>query len=228
MSKRVVVSLGALALGLLAGACANPNPQPWNAPLAADLFPITVRQSRSAVEIPVQATRYKLSYVEIDAIRNIGAEYLAAGHGPIVIAAPDGAGNEDAAVVVGAEARDILAAMGIDYAAIQGTAYDATGRTDAPLVVMVDRYVAEATPCFERWADFSRTYSGGNTLNFGCANQANLAAVVTDPADLLGPRDETPSDAGRRSVVLGRYRAGETTITSRGDDEGVSISDAVQ
>jgi hypothetical protein len=29
-------------------------------------------------------------------------------------------------------------------------------------------------------------------------------------------------------VVLGRYRAGETTVTQRGDDEGITVSDAVE
>ncbi len=226
MSKRVVIT-GALALGLLAGACTNPNPEPWNAQLPPDLHPITVREMRSAVEVPVQAARSTLSFTEIASIRGIGAEYLAAGHGPISIALPNGGGNDGAASAVGAEAREVLASIGIPHRAIQTTSYNAAGRTDAPIVVMVDRYVADAPKCHESWSDFARTGNGGNTTNFGCASQANLAAVVTDPADLLGPRDMTAPDAGRRSAVLGLYRAGETTITERGDGEGAQVSNAV-
>lgn len=222
------VQVGALALALAAAACASPRPDPWDAALPQDAHPITVRQTRSMVEIPVQATRFELSYAEKVALESLGAEYLAAGQGPIVIALPLGGGNEEAAVAVDAKARALLYDMGVAYRMIQGTSYDAAGRVDAPLVVMVDRYVAEASPCHEVWEDFARTYNGENTLNFGCAMQSNLAAVVTDPADLLGPRTESPADATRRSVVLGLYRAGETTVTSRDARESAQVSDVVQ
>lgn len=47
------------------------------------------------------------------------------------------------------------------------------------------------------------------TWNHGCATQHNLAAIVANPADLLGPRAEAPADAARRQTALGRYRRGE-------------------
>jgi pilus assembly protein CpaD len=220
--------IGVLALALSSAACINPRPDPWDAPLPGDAYPVTVRQTRSMVEIPVQADRRELSYVDRAALENLGAEYLAAGHGPIVIALPLGGGNDEAAVAVDAKARTLLYEMGVAYRMIQGTAYDAAGIPDAPLVVMVDRYVAEAPECHQRWLNAGYTFHGDNTLNFGCATQANLAAVVTDPADLLGPRTQDPADAVRRSVLLTRYRAGETTVTTRDAREGVSVSDAVE
>lgn len=223
----LTVRAAALALAAAAAGCAYPG-DPWDAPQPQDRFPITVRETRSVVEIPVEPARFALSYPEIAAIRGVGAEHLAAGAGPIVIALPIGGGNDEAAVAVGALARDVLAAQGIGYAEIQGTAYDAQGRADAPLVVMVDRYVAEGPTCHRRWADFSDTLSGDSTLNFGCAMQANLAAVVTDPADLIGPRTMTAPDAARRSVVLGLYREGQTTVTQRDDSETAAVSDAVE
>lgn len=230
MSKRALFTrtafgTSALALALAASACAAPRPDPWDAPLPQDAHPITVRESRSTMEIPVQATRFELSLDEKAALRDMGREYLDAGRGPIVIAMPIGGGNDQAAVAVGARAREELYKMGIDYTAIRGSAYDAAGRVDAPLVVMVDRYVAEGPECHRVWPNSARTFGGENTYNFGCAMQANLAAVVTDPADLLGPRDQTPPDAGRRSTAIGRYRAGESTVTTRDDSESASVSD---
>jgi pilus assembly protein CpaD len=220
------VRAGALALAVAAAGCASSG-NPWDAPLPHDRFPITVRETRSMVEIPVEASRFELSLDEISAIRSLGMEHIAAGKGPIVIALPIGGANDEAAVEVGHQARDTLAALGISYTAIRGTSYNAQGVADAPLVVMVDRYVAEAPECHRRWTDFSDTLSGDNTFNFGCALQANLAAVVTNPADLIGPRDQTYPDAGRRSVVLGLYRQGESTITTREAVEGAQVSDAV-
>lgn len=45
--------------------------------------------------------------------------------------------------------------------------------------------------------------------NHGCATQNNLAAMVANPNDLLGPRRETPSDAARRQAAINRYRSGQ-------------------
>jgi pilus assembly protein CpaD len=49
--------------------------------------------------------------------------------------------------------------------------------------------------------------------NHGCATQRNLAAMVTNPADLVQPRSETPVYAARRSTVLDKFRKGEATQT---------------
>jgi pilus assembly protein CpaD len=224
-----IARAGALALAVFAAGCAYPTSDPWNEPLPQDRWPITVRESRSMAEVPVQAERFKLSYDDIASVEAMGWEYINAGRGAIIIALPIGGGNDEAAVAVGAEARDVLAAQGIAYRAIRGTSYDAGGRADAPIVVMVDRYVAEGPDCHQEWRDFARTWTGENTYNFGCAMQANLAAVVTDPGDFLGPRGQTPPDAGRRAVVLTRYRNGETTITERDlQRESSQVSDAVE
>jgi pilus assembly protein CpaD len=223
---RTWAAAGAIALaGALAG-CAYPT-DPFDAPLPHERWDITVRETRSVVEVPVYAHSFALSYGDIGELRSLAGEYLAAGHGPIVIALPVGNDNEEAAIVMDALSRDVLYEQGIAYRDIQGAAYDAAGMTDAPLVVMVNRFVAEGPDCHERWDNYARTNDGGNTLNFGCALRANLAAMVTDPADLLGPRAATPPDAARRSAVLARYRSGQTTITQRGESEGVAVSDAV-
>jgi pilus assembly protein CpaD len=42
--------------------------------------------------------------------------------------------------------------------------------------------------------------------DFGCSYQNNLAAQVANPADLLGPRKQTPVDAEERSNVIDKYQ----------------------
>ena len=51
--------------------------------------------------------------------------------------------------------------------------------------------------------------------NFGCSYQNNLAAQIANPADLLGPRKQTPIDAENRGVVIDDYQTGRTS-----DDSG--------
>ncbi|MEI8144009.1 MAG: CpaD family pilus assembly lipoprotein [Alphaproteobacteria bacterium] len=45
--------------------------------------------------------------------------------------------------------------------------------------------------------------------NHGCATQANLATMVDNPNDLLGPRPEGMADASRRQAMLVKYRRGD-------------------
>ena len=64
--------------------------------------------------------------------------------------------------------------------------------------------------------------------HFGCADAANLAAMVADPHDLTRPKTETPYDATRRETVLGKYRKGELTSSQKDDQATGAISQAVK
>jgi len=50
--------------------------------------------------------------------------------------------------------------------------------------------------------------------NFGCANQATLAAQVADPRDLAAPRAESPSDIETRMRAIARVRQGNDPSTA--------------
>ena len=40
---------------------------------------------------------------------------------------------------------------------------------------------------------------------------ASVHAQIADPADIEGPRAEDPTDAGRQTTVVDKYRLGQTT-----------------
>jgi len=44
---------------------------------------------------------------------------------------------------------------------------------------------------------------------------ANLAAQIANPRDIIAPRAMTPSDVARRSVVFDDYRKGTQTAAER-------------
>jgi pilus assembly protein CpaD len=72
-----------------------------------------------------------------------------------------------------------------------------------------------ASPCGQWPSDLgvspgAQSQMNRPSWNHGCASQHNLAAIVANPNDLLGPRQETASDAARRQTALGRYRRGES------------------
>lgn len=143
-----------------------------------------------------------------------------AGNSRFVISAPAGSANEAAAMDAASDARRLMLGGGYSDASIASEAYHASGR-DAPLRISYLRYVAEGPECGHDWSEnLARTYQNTPYPDFGCSSQHNLAAMVSNPADLLGPRTMTPSDANRRGKMYEKYVKGETLGAS---SETVSI-----
>jgi pilus assembly protein CpaD len=132
-----------------------------------------------------------------------------AGNSRFVIAAPAGSANEGAAMHAADDARRLMLASGYSESSIATAAYHASGR-DAPLRISYMRYVAEAPDCGQDWSEnLARTYQNTPYPDFGCSNQRNLAVMVANPADLLGPRTMTSRDSNRRDDMYGKYVKGQ-------------------
>ena len=96
--------------------------------------------------------------------------------------------------------------------------YQANGDGDAaPIRLSYTAITAKTAPCGNWPKDLvANTIENKNYENFGCASQANLAAQIANPMDLLGPRAMSPIDAVQRGEVIKDYRGvstgTETTI----------------
>jgi pilus assembly protein CpaD len=134
-----------------------------------------------------------------------------AGNSRIVISAPGGSANEGAAMEAAEEVRQLMLDSGYSESSIAVEAYHASG-SDAPLRVSYLRYVAEAPECGQDWSvNLARDYQNVGYPNLGCANQRNLAVMVANPSDLLGPRTMTPRDSKRRDDTYDKYVKGAAT-----------------
>ena len=226
--------IAAAVLCVSASACASLSAPPDNLrgnPVAtpADLHTITVAQSGERLEIPVIGQDGVLAADNLTMIDNFGREYRDIGHGPLIVSTPAGAGDADAAARIAQAARLQLADGGVPYAAISGSTYDASGRDTAPVVLSFTHYTAEAPSCAPVWTeDLAHSPSNRPPPNFGCFMNANLAAMIADPSDLVDPRALEPRDGARRAVVMDKYRQGQPTGATRSADEQVKISDAIQ
>ena len=222
-----------LVIGLSAlGACATLRPEaPDSRPLssAADRHEITVAQATERVEVDVPSDASGLSPSSRSDLTSLASGYLRYGHGALILSSPEGGGNADAAARLTNETRMSLINAGVSYAAIASSTYDASGRADAPIVVSFIRFEAHAPECAPIWEQ-DLAHQGDNQPweSFGCATQANLAALVEDPRDLLQPRAEDPRDSNRRATVFEAYRQGQPTGAQRSNEEHVTISNAVQ
>ena len=85
----------------------------------------------------------------------------------------------------------------------------------APVLVGFDTVRAVVPQCGQSWTNLARTGNNAGSANFGCAVNANLAAQIANPRDIVTPRTMTPADATRRSVVIDHYRAGEQAAAVR-------------
>jgi pilus assembly protein CpaD len=122
-----------------------------------------------------------------------------------------------------------MLAEGIEPNQITEGPYDASGARSAPLVISYRTYEAVVPNCPDISSlDFVFTGTNSALPSFGCAVAVNLAAQIGDPSDLVGAQPVDPADIGRRTVVLTKYRNGETTSAARNDDASGAISSAVR
>jgi pilus assembly protein CpaD len=216
--KRLTI-LAAAASALSLAACANHAPRELpRASAEAETF-------RAAMPVPPGYNG--LTWGQQGLIDSVASEYRRAGRGPLVISYPVNAGNADAAIGAIAEARTRLYEAGIDWRSISGGTYQASGRDEAPVIFSFTRYRAVAEPCPEGWGDLRPTVPGEQWPAFGCATANNIASMVADPGDLLGPRAFGLADTGRRQTVIDAYRQGQPTASTRGEDESGAVSSAV-
>lgn len=186
--------------------------------------PISVQADIATLPVFVTNARGDLSDADRAAVTRFASEYKQRGHGPLTVATPDASyGSRPVGALV--DLRDTLTQTGIGGDVVNFASYDAKGDPDAPILLSFKRFVAQASPCGNWSQDLAYDPSNGPAPNFGCASQHNLAAMIADPADLVSPRDMTPSDAQRRSVVLDKYRKGEVTSATRGDSDSAAVSE---
>ncbi|MBS0386779.1 MAG: CpaD family pilus assembly protein [Proteobacteria bacterium] len=216
-------------LGLSAlGACATSAIPPAHmGPVAsrADSHVIAVTQTSARLEIDVAPGDTALTDKARTDLSRFAAAYLRYGHGALILSTPSGGANANAASMLAGQTRTSLMDAGVSYNAVAGSTYDAGDAANAPIVVSFARFEAEAPNCrpiYEQ--DLAHQEDNQAWESFGCAMQANLAAMVEDPADLLHPRADGPRDSNRRGTVMGHYRAGEVTHATRDNDERATVS----
>lgn len=149
-----------------------------------------------------------------------------AGNSRIVISAPSGSRNEVAAMHAVGEVRRLLSDRGFPESVMQVEAYSEDQDSEPPVNVSYLRYVAEGPHC-ANWSE-NLAFNPQNLphTNLGCATQHNLAAMVANPADLLGPRTAGDRSGERRDTVWDKYVKGESSNTQKSEDEKISTQES--
>jgi pilus assembly protein CpaD len=218
VSYRLVKSLFVAIAGSLAlSACAT-------VPASTDLPRASAVAETFRADMPVNPADNGLTWAQLDLLAAVADEYNVRGHGPLVITFPQGSNNEEAAIGAIAEARTYLYGRGLNWRQISGGFYNAQGQHNAAVIFSFTRYQAVAPDCPDGWSDLAREFNNRPGPRFGCAMATNLAAMISDPRDLISPRDQQPADTGRRQTIVNEYRAGESTASERSDYESGTVS----
>lgn len=147
------------------------------------------------------------------------AEYRAHGNGSLGISVPAGAASRATTTFFAERA----AATGIPRDKILVSTHD-VANGDQRVDVSFITYVARAGECGDWSENMAFTVENQTARNFGCASRRNLAAMVSDPRDLLGPRRFDPADANRATTIITKYEQGETTSAQKTGAQSGSVS----
>lgn len=215
-----LAALASLA-SLAACASAPASRDAAQAPTETQTWAERVKVTPAPDEIILAAHATGLSANQGAALEALVGRWLQAEARELVVTAPNSAG------AMAGQVRDRLIFLGAPAARVRIVGADPAASQDAVVRVGFVRYEAQALKCGQSWESLTATRDNKAYENFGCAVAANMAAQVANPEDLVRPRDMTPADAGRRGVVLGKYRRGEVTSTTRDEQASGAISKAI-
>ncbi|MEL6299198.1 MAG: CpaD family pilus assembly protein [Pseudomonadota bacterium] len=223
-SRLALVAAAALALaGCRDDFTKGSTVRSWTVADHAQRHPILVTKKPSTLKLAVSRSSYGLSPNQKATLISFLTHYHAqnSGNSRIRIQAPSGAANEVAAMRVVDDIKTVAEQEGFALSNVAVTAYHGDGH-QPPIHVSYLRYVAEGPECGVFTENLAQ--SGRNIAHpdFGCSTQANFAASVANPADLLSPRTMTPRDNSRRATVWDKYRKGQSTTSQRSQDERVN------
>lgn len=227
------LTLLAFGAGLMAlGACASYAPTAVSESdlqgTALSRNEVGVTKRAEFLEIALPAETSELSDTDRNRIRSFVRAYTLTGHGSLVLSLPQTSNNAQLAVTAIAEARAIAWESGVEYDEISGEVHGAADGAPQPMILAYQAYDAVAPECASKASiDFSDIASNNTLPTLGCSVRSNLAAMIADPADLLGSRELGPADNARRDVILDKFRLGESTASVRSDDESGAVSQAV-
>ncbi|WP_182086074.1 CpaD family pilus assembly lipoprotein [Aureimonas sp. ME7] len=177
--------------------------------------PIIVGESTQDLDILVASSDTRLTHPDATRVEEFAARFRSSRAAVLRVQVPMGTRNARAADIVSDSLLKVLSRSGVARSRVLVSPYRAADNGEAfPIRLSFNAVTAGLDHACGQWpTDLGDTYQNRNYENFGCATQSNLAAQISDPRDLLGPRGMSEIDAERRTDVIGKYRRGEVTAS---------------
>jgi pilus assembly protein CpaD len=228
-AKVMTIAFAALALAGCKDEGQKTQVAGWSLVDPEQRHPIMVSQEPATLNVNVARGSQGLTPQQRAEVIDFTSTYRAgdAGNSRLVVSVPSGAPNEVAAMGAAEDVRHILLEGGFPEAAVSVEAYHDESGAQPPLRIAYMRYVAKGPECGHDWSEnLAKNSRNVGHPNFGCANQHNLAAMVANPADLLGPRTQGDRYSDRRDAVMEAWTQGKVTGAAKSEDEKVRVKGA--
>ena len=201
--RALLVTLAATAT---LGACAS-NGSPDSQPLTPlSRYSLQVEPGLDRIALAVRDDG--LSANQQAALNDLAHRYMLSGVGQVRVEGPSG--EDPAAARQTWAVRTALEAAGLPAERIVIASYAAPDPR-APVLAGFETVRAVIPNCAAEPRSLGGRFSNEPSMGLGCAVNANIAAQIADPRDIVGHRPISPPDSGRAAVVFDNYRRGEVT-----------------
>ncbi|WP_332681368.1 CpaD family pilus assembly protein [Bosea sp. (in: a-proteobacteria)] len=232
--RRPAALLAALAAALALGACAKGDLTAGGAPFdTRERHPIVLRDAPRSLDVFVGRAGGGLDPRQADDVTRFGQDYRRSGRGGLVAEVPSGTGRELAARDTLDGIRRSLARAGVAQGSLSVTTYRAVDPNLASPIRLTFASLQAGLPhSCGQWPEdagvssYKTDASNEPLWNLGCSTQANLAAQVADPLDLVRARGEGRLDTQKRLEAIKKLREGKDPSTQYRQEQS-AISTAV-
>ncbi|TCD16423.1 CpaD family pilus assembly protein [Oricola cellulosilytica] len=209
--KAFVRTAGVLAVAATTAACNTADPIQVSG-LPDDYrtrHPIILSEKEQTLDVPIASGQRELNIPVKSNIRAFASAFASAGTGSLYLMMPTGSPNAHAVDFVRPQIIQAIADGGAARGRVIVQHYDAGAYGPAaPVRLSYNAVAASTAPCGNWPADLSKTAENRHYYNYGCATQSNLAAIIANPVDLMGPRETSQIDAIQRAAVIEGYQSG--------------------
>ncbi|MCP4073421.1 MAG: pilus assembly protein CpaD [Hyphomicrobiales bacterium] len=169
--------------------------------------PIVVSESETVEDIPISGNMRELSFRDRNVVSDFASRFRRTGGRSMQVMVPSQSANEAAARRISAQVVTALIDEGINRSQIAVVSYHAGDHSNsAPIRISFLALAANVGQCGVWNENIAGNSENRQYSNFGCATQNNLAKIIANPADLIGPRGESTIDATRRDTVITNWR----------------------
>jgi pilus assembly protein CpaD len=220
MKPNYFLRAAALASILIAGSCSVANDGNTISEDGTTNHPIMVEPSYRDLKVQYAGGSDGMTVAEAVKFDAFLADYRANGNGSLAISVPNGPPSR-ATITFFAERA---AASGISRDKILVSTHD-VANGDYRVDVNYITYSARTDTCADWSEDLAFTIDNVTPKNYGCSVQHNIAAMVSDPRDLIAPRPFDTGDGNRAATVIDNYEQGKPTSAQKTADQSAAISD---
>ena len=211
--KAFFKSAGMLALAASAAGCSPMSRDPievGSVPMDYRTnHPIILSEQEQTLDVPVASGQRELNIPVKSNIRAFAAAFANAGTGSLYLTMPTGSPNSSAVRFVEPQILEAIADGGAVSGRVVTQYYDGSAYgSSAPIRLSYRAVAASTAPCGNWPGDLAETAENRHYYDYGCSTQKNLAAIIANPVDLMGPRQMSQIDAAQRGAVIEGYQAG--------------------